>query len=232
MADFSRAVKRLGYREQTEKCRMLENKLDSAKAAMDGVSKEVKALGWRFARDVFVTGVLGLLTVLAPVWWAALFGAAATGVSLYSNIQDLQPVSRVKRALAVRNCNAIENELDSEQACLRQMVNLQSALEDAAPIVQGVTTKLGAFASVWAAIAADIRQIVHHSQNCGETETSHMLFAQRVEMLEALYGCLSEALRYYQVTVRMPEGSAGLDEENSIGFYSIRRMFGFTPARA
>ncbi|KIJ04389.1 hypothetical protein PAXINDRAFT_22325, partial [Paxillus involutus ATCC 200175] len=224
MADFSRAVERLGYREQTEKCRIVENKLDSAKAALECVSKEVKALGWRFARDVFVTGVLGLLTVLAPVW-GALLGAAATGISLYSNIQDLQPVSRVKRVLASRKCNAIKNELDLERACLSQMVNLQSALEDAAPIVHDVTSKLGAFARVWAAIAADIRQIIHHSQSCSETETSHvrkntflysrvsltdvvfekMLFTQRVEMLEALYQCLSDALRYYQVTVRMPE---------------------------
>jgi hypothetical protein len=39
-----------------------------------------------------------------------------------------------------------------------------------------------------------------------------MLFERRVQNLEALYECLSEALHYYQVTVRMPEG---LNEEKS-----------------
>ncbi|KIK94658.1 hypothetical protein PAXRUDRAFT_435043 [Paxillus rubicundulus Ve08.2h10] len=136
--------------------------------------------------------------------------------------------------LAVWNCNAIENELDLEQACLSQMVNLQSALEDTAPIVHEVTTKLGAFASVWAAIAADIRQIAHSSQSCSESETSHVLFTRRVEMLEAMYQCLSDALRYYQVTVRMPDGSAGPDKELGMGFYNMCmwRVFGRTPAKA
>ncbi|KIJ14101.1 hypothetical protein PAXINDRAFT_169936 [Paxillus involutus ATCC 200175] len=105
---------------------------------------------------------------------------------------------------AAREYNTIKNELNLEKACLNQMVKLESTLYDARPVVHDVTMRLGAMANVWAAIAADIRQIVYHSQSCGETRTSEKLFVQRVQRLEALYGCLSEALRYYQVTVWLP----------------------------
>ncbi|KAF8838123.1 hypothetical protein BDN67DRAFT_972037 [Paxillus ammoniavirescens] len=105
---------------------------------------------------------------------------------------------------ATREYNTIKSEFNLEKACLDQMVKLESTLYDARPVVHSVTMKLGAMANVWAAIAADIRQIVYHSQSCGETQTSEKLFVQRVQRLEALYGCLSEALRYYQVTVWLP----------------------------
>ncbi|KIK94662.1 hypothetical protein PAXRUDRAFT_142397, partial [Paxillus rubicundulus Ve08.2h10] len=111
---------------------------------------------------------------------------------------------------AVREYNTIKNECNLEKACLNQMVKLQSSLDDARPVIHDVTMKLGVLSNVWAAIAADIRQTVYHSQSCDETRASEKLFVQRVQRLDALYGCLSKALRYYQVTVSLPvpEGKA------------------------
>ncbi|KIK94661.1 hypothetical protein PAXRUDRAFT_435047 [Paxillus rubicundulus Ve08.2h10] len=68
IADFSRAVEGLGFREQTEKCRILESKLHPAKAAMDCVFKEVRELGWKLAKDVVVTGITLVLSIVAPMW--------------------------------------------------------------------------------------------------------------------------------------------------------------------
>lgn len=80
IADFCRAVEDLAFQEQPEKCRILENELVTAKADMDGVSKEVKELGCKFAGNVFVTCAFGLLTVLAPGWGLAVLGTAVSAL--------------------------------------------------------------------------------------------------------------------------------------------------------
>ncbi|KAF8838121.1 hypothetical protein BDN67DRAFT_972033 [Paxillus ammoniavirescens] len=121
-----------------------------------------------------------------------------------------------KRESAVREYKAIKNEYDLEHACLRQMVNLQSTLDDARPIVHDVTTKLGAFASVWAAITADIGALQESLSYVRNPNSKvRKLFSARVQTLENLYGCFSEALRYYQVTVRLPLSKTGLDKEKA-----------------
>jgi len=215
IADFSRVVEGLGRSEQTERVFTLAKRLRSAKAAMDVVSEEVKELGWKFAGDVLVTGIAALLAVVAPTWWANVAGTVATGIdarnTMNSGFQYLEGLR--KRESAAREYKAIKNEYELEHACLRQMVKLQSTLDDARPIVHDVTTKLGAFASVWAAITADIGAL-QESLSYVKNPNSK-LFSARVQTLENLYGCFSEALRYYQVTVRLPSSKTGLDKEKA-----------------
>lgn len=54
--------------------------------------------------------------------------------------------------MTVAEYEVVKAEHDLERACLNQMVNLESTLHDSRPLVQEVTTKLGIFASVWAAV--------------------------------------------------------------------------------
>ncbi|KIK94655.1 hypothetical protein PAXRUDRAFT_827759 [Paxillus rubicundulus Ve08.2h10] len=138
------------------------------------------------------------------MWWANLGGTVVTGNdtlntknSVYQYIDALR-----RRELAVREYNTVKNEYDLEQACLTQMVKLESTLDDARPVVHDVTTKLGAFANVWAAIGVDIRTIQNWLTYAEGPESK--LFSRRIQRLENLYGCLSKALRYYQVTVQPP----------------------------
>lgn len=170
---------------------------------MDTVSEEVKNLGWKFAGDVVVAGIAVLLAIVAPMWWANL-GGTVTGNDTFntknSGYQYLDALRR--RELEVRGYNTIKNEYDLEQACLSQMVKLESTLDEARPVVHDVTTKLGAFANVWAAIGVDIRTIQNWLTYAEGPKSK--LFSQRVQRLENLYGCLSKALRYYQVTVQPP----------------------------
>ncbi|KAF9233983.1 hypothetical protein BU15DRAFT_66105 [Melanogaster broomeanus] len=203
IADFSRVVEGLGRGEQTEKTRVLESRLRPAKAAMDAVSEEVKELGWKFAGDVIVTGISVLLAVVAPIWWEKLAASVAFGIKGYSAKNSGFQLLEALRRRGVMNYKALKNEYDLEQACLSQMVKLESTLHDARPVVHDVTSKLGAFASVWAAITADLRAIRNSLEYA--TDPTSQLFARRVQRLERLYGCLSQALRYYQVTVRLPE---------------------------
>ncbi|KAF9229015.1 hypothetical protein BS17DRAFT_217452 [Gyrodon lividus] len=213
IADFDRAVEGLGRGEQTERVRVLKERLRPAKAAMDAVSEEVKELGWKFAGDVVMTGIAVLLSIVAPTWWEKLSGTVVIGIDAFnaknSGIRFLEALRR--RELVVKEYKAIKNEYDLEQACLSQMVKLESTLHDSRPVVHDVTTKLGAFANVWAAISADIRTI-KNALSYAENPSSK-LFVRRVQRLEKLYGYLSRALRHYQVTVRLPESRAGGDEE-------------------
>ncbi|KIJ14108.1 hypothetical protein PAXINDRAFT_100326 [Paxillus involutus ATCC 200175] len=133
IADFSRAVEGLGCREQPRKIHTHEHRLRSAKAAMDTVSEEVKELGWKFAGDVVVAGIAVLLAIVAPMWWANLGGTVVTGNDTFntknSGYQYLDALRR--RELEVRGYNTIKNEYDLEQACLSQMVKLESTLDEA-----------------------------------------------------------------------------------------------------
>jgi len=54
--------------------------------------------------------------------------------------------------VAVAEYEEVKAEYYLERACLSQMVKLESTLHDSRPLVQEVTTKLGIFANVWAAV--------------------------------------------------------------------------------
>jgi hypothetical protein len=122
----------------------------------------------------------------------------------HSALQFLE--ARRRCDLAVTEYEAIKAEYDLERACLSQMVKLETTLHDSRPLVQEVTTKLGVFASVWAAITADIRKL-KNSLHRAEDPASQ-LFILRVQRLEKMYGYLSQALRHYQVTVQLPQQRA------------------------
>jgi hypothetical protein len=64
----------------------------------------------------------------------------------------IESLTRVDDQVAVTEYEAIKAEYDLERACLSQMVKLETTLHDSRPLVQEVTTKLGVFASVWAAV--------------------------------------------------------------------------------
>ncbi|KIJ14178.1 hypothetical protein PAXINDRAFT_169945 [Paxillus involutus ATCC 200175] len=212
IADFSRTVESLGHSERTQKCDILENRLHHAKVAMDG--------------DVVMTGIASLLVIVAPVSWVT--GTVAAGIVFLiagdSGIQYLEALTRyqcgyfvprvpLKRSqgfdeATAREYNAINNEFEFKQACLSQMDQLESTLDDARPVIHDVTTKLGGLADVRATISAGIC-IIQNSLSYAE-DPSSQLFARRVQRLETVYGCLSRALRYYQVTVQLPESGAGL----------------------
>lgn len=54
--------------------------------------------------------------------------------------------------MAVTEYEAVKADYDFENASLGQMMKLESVLNDARLLVADVTTKLGLFASVWAAV--------------------------------------------------------------------------------
>ncbi|KIK94660.1 hypothetical protein PAXRUDRAFT_434860 [Paxillus rubicundulus Ve08.2h10] len=148
--------------------------------------------------------------VVAPMSWV--INAAVTGIAFLvtgdSGIQYLE--ARTRHELMARDYNAIKTEYDLEQAYLSQVVKLESTLDDARPVVHGVTTKLGDLANVRATISAGIC-IIQNSLSYAE-DPSSQLFVRRIQRLEIVYGCLSRALRYYQVMVRLPESGGGLDK--------------------
>jgi len=205
IAKLSLVVEGLRIGEQSQRVGGLEDSLRSARIAMEVVSQEVKELGWKFAADVAVAGIALLLAFVVPGLWVELAGVAAIGIDYmdvkHSGLQFLE--ARRRRDLAVAEYEAIKAEYDLERACLSQMMKLESTLRDSRPLVQEVTTKLGVFASVWAAITADIRKL-KNSLHRAEDPTSQ-LFILRVQRLERMYGYLSQALRHYQVTVRLPQ---------------------------
>ncbi|KAF8838125.1 hypothetical protein BDN67DRAFT_126028 [Paxillus ammoniavirescens] len=115
---------------------------------MDGVMEEVKGLGWKFTKDVVVTGITSLLIIVAPMSWV--INTAAAGIAFLvtgnSGVQYLE--ARMRHELIVREYNTIKNEYEMEQACFSQMIKLESTLDDARPVVHDLTTKLGALANV------------------------------------------------------------------------------------
>ncbi|KIK94664.1 hypothetical protein PAXRUDRAFT_827763 [Paxillus rubicundulus Ve08.2h10] len=133
IADFSRVVKDLDRSEQIKKIHPLENKLSLAKAAMDSVIEEVpKELGWKFHGDVVVTGITFVLAIMAPMWWAKLAGIVAVLILFFNIMGAGAPHSeaRKRHELVVNEYKATKNEYQLEQACLRQMANLESTLDD------------------------------------------------------------------------------------------------------
>ncbi|KAF8839071.1 hypothetical protein BDN67DRAFT_814855 [Paxillus ammoniavirescens] len=130
----------------------------------------MKGLGWKFARDVFMTGIASLLVIVAPMSWVT--GTVAAGIAFLiagdSGIQYLEALTRyqcgyivprvpLKRShgfdeATVREYNAIKFDYDFEQACVSQMVQLESTLDDARPVIHDVSTKLGALADVRATV--------------------------------------------------------------------------------
>ncbi|KAF8129324.1 hypothetical protein EV363DRAFT_1584725 [Boletus edulis] len=184
IAEFSSAVERLTIGEQSEK---------------------LGDLGWKFAADVAVAGIALLLAFVVPTWWATLVCGPGFAIKFMDATQSgprfFDAWGRFKSA--VTEYKDIEAEYKMERACLNQMVKLESAFHDSRPLVQEMTTKLGLFASVWAAITADIRKL-KYSLECAEDAASP-LFILRVQRLERMYGDFSQALRHYQVTVRLPQ---------------------------
>ncbi|KIJ67120.1 hypothetical protein HYDPIDRAFT_26521 [Hydnomerulius pinastri MD-312] len=225
ISDFSQIVEGIGLLDQNEKVRILVNRLRPAKHTMDTICEEVKQLAWKFTGDVVMTGVAILLAVVAPMWWARLAEAVVAGmdgycakdscVQLWDGLRRREgkyPILRycstflrMVSQVATREYNIIKSEYDAEQGRLNQMVKLESTLHDSRPVVHDVTTKLGAFATVWAAITADLRSI---EVALSFSNPSSQLFIRRIERLERLYGYLSQALRHYQVTVRLPESQS------------------------
>ncbi|KAG6375764.1 hypothetical protein JVT61DRAFT_2614 [Boletus reticuloceps] len=205
IAEFSSAVEGLTIGEQSEKVDGLRERLHSARDAMEAVSRELRELGWKFAADVAVTGIALLLAFVVPTWWATL--VCGTGFAIkFKDVARSRPrfFGAWRRFdLAATEHEAIKAEYERERACLNQMVKLESAFHNSRPLVQEVTTKLGLFASVWAAITADIRKL-KISLECAEDAASP-LFILRVQRLERMYGDFSQALRHYQVTVRLPQ---------------------------
>ena len=64
----------------------------------------------------------------------------------------MKSLTKLNDQVAVAEYEAIKAEYELESACLSQMVKLETTLHDSRPLVQEVTTKLGIFASVWAAV--------------------------------------------------------------------------------
>ncbi|KAF8437633.1 hypothetical protein L210DRAFT_2338149 [Boletus edulis BED1] len=220
IAEFSRAVEGLTIGEQSEKVDGLRERLHNARDAMEAVSRELRELGWKFAAEVAVTGIALLLAFVVPTCWATLVCGTVSEVTRpKQQLTCLHPqgfaikFKDVARSgprlfgawrrfnLVATEYEAIKAEYELERACLNQMVKLESAFHDSRPLVQEVTTKLGLFASVWAAITADIRKL-KISLECAEDAASP-LFILRVQRLERMYGDFSQALRHYQVTVRL-----------------------------
>ncbi|KAH0830123.1 hypothetical protein J3R83DRAFT_1469 [Lanmaoa asiatica] len=172
IVQFSQVVEGLKINEQTTRVSELQGRLRSAKDAM-----EVKELGWKFAADVAVAGIALLLALVVPTLWAKLAVAAViqflearrrcdcTFLYLYARHRITH---LVVDQVAVTEYEAIKAEYDLERACLGQMVKLESTLHDSRPLVQEVTMKLGIFASVWAAITADIRKLKNSLHRAGD----------------------------------------------------------------
>ncbi|KAG6375763.1 hypothetical protein JVT61DRAFT_2613 [Boletus reticuloceps] len=198
IAEFSRVVEELAMSEQSKRVDGLEERLRSTRDAMEVVSREMKELGWKFAADIAVTGIALLLALVIPAMWEKLIDVAAIGID-YMNVKrsGMQFLEARRRCdSAVTEYEAAKAEYELEKACLGQMAKLESALQDSRPLIQEVTTKLGIFASVWAAITADIRKLKNSLQRADDAMSPR---------LERMYGYLSQALRHYQVTVLLPQ---------------------------
>ncbi|KAF8129325.1 hypothetical protein EV363DRAFT_1451315 [Boletus edulis] len=205
IAEFSRVVEGVAIGEQSKRVDWLGERLSSTRDAMEVLSQEMKELGWKFAADVAVTGIALLLAFVIPTTWEKIVDVAAIGIDYMnvkrSGIQFLE--ARRRYDLGVAEYEVVKAEYELEKACLGQMAKLESALQDSRPLVQEVTAKLGIFASVWAAITADVRKLKNSLQRVEDPMSP--LFIIRVQRLEKMYGYLSQALRYYQVTVLLPQ---------------------------
>ncbi|KAG9317997.1 hypothetical protein JVU11DRAFT_57 [Chiua virens] len=207
--EFSRTVEGLEIGLQSQKVADLKERLFSARSVMEVVSRDVKELGWKFASDIAVVGITLLLAYVIPSLHERFAGisevtAAAAAVTInYTNVKHsglkfFEAWGRYH--ITVARYNDVKTEYDIENACLGQMEKLDATLQDAMPLVQEVTARLGIFATVWAAIRADIQQVQNWLGRAADP--SSRVFIQRVQKLEQLYGYLSQALRLYQVKVK------------------------------
>ncbi|KAI0072338.1 hypothetical protein K474DRAFT_408639 [Panus rudis PR-1116 ss-1] len=82
---------------------------------------------------------------------------------------------------------------------------LRSSIEEREPEIEAVKTKLGALATVWAAIAADSQALLEKLEAATDSE-SLALFKLRVKTAEEMYRKLQTALEAYKDIVADDSG--------------------------
>ncbi|KAK0189707.1 hypothetical protein F5146DRAFT_1139112 [Armillaria mellea] len=191
--DFEVVVKKFNIPAQKEKIKELDVQLQLLKDTLEGLNKKITILVAALAISAAAVGITGLLGFLCPYFWigtaVAAVGAGVSGVMLIKAQQERDDTERLIKETEAKRVEA--------QADLEVMQALQAALTKIRPSAQEICTKLGAFASVWATIRADIQEI-EEKIDYAENTTKEKLFLSRVKAIQTMYELLAKGLYKYE----------------------------------
>ncbi|KAI0072346.1 hypothetical protein K474DRAFT_1667946 [Panus rudis PR-1116 ss-1] len=140
-----------------------------------------------------VTGALGFI---CPAFWIgtviSVVGLVVEGAIL-KETQDLYDSTE-------SDLNDKKNQLRTVMADIAAVQELKAGLENSKGDFDTITTRLGAFASVWATLRADI-QAIEKKLELAHSTGIWSLMHSRLNGAAALYVSLGKALRQYQVSV-------------------------------
>ncbi|KAI0072342.1 hypothetical protein K474DRAFT_1667936 [Panus rudis PR-1116 ss-1] len=196
--DWKTIVDKYDLDDMNEQATKLQGEIDTLTTTLaslgDKIQKLAIALGI-LAASAAITGALGFIFPL--FWIGTVLSVLGAGVSavLLKQTKDAYDPSETETEL-----NEKKAELKRLMADIAAVQELKAGLENSQGNFDVIITRLGAFATVWATIRADIQAIeekLEYAHNTG----SWTLMKGRLNTAAKLYAALGKALRQYQISV-------------------------------
>lgn len=141
-------------------------------------------------------GALAALAILGPAGIGTVVGILISGL-INSGVQTANLVKQVKTYNAIRDQrDATKTALDKATADLKELLRLRGLLESTKGELDGIAARLDQFSNVWSMIAHDASIIANDLKLAKEVPTTAE-FKQKIELIEACYTALIEALNAY-----------------------------------
>ncbi|KAI0072341.1 hypothetical protein K474DRAFT_1667932 [Panus rudis PR-1116 ss-1] len=164
----------------------LADDMKELQSTLDSLNKQLESAQSAAA----VTGIFGFL---CPLFW---IGTAISATQISSLKQQLASVrDEYNRKLSDHRNK--ETERRNLQADIKAIPLLRSAVVKSTPDVDNIRYKIGAFATVWAAIRADTQGILEKLEYATDT-ASMTLFKLRVQTAADMYKILQATLNDYK----------------------------------
>ncbi|KAI0072340.1 hypothetical protein K474DRAFT_408476 [Panus rudis PR-1116 ss-1] len=171
----------------------LDSEIKDLLSDLNEIRIKVGELSRQLDVAIAATSASGIFGFLCPVWW---IGTAISVAQIPALKAQLSAV-KAQQDQTIQQINIKESERARLQADIQTISRLRTTLDECAPDMETIETKLGALSTVWAAIRADSQALLEKLEHAGDTE-SETLFALRVKTVQEMYQKLLTALETYR----------------------------------
>ncbi|KAI0080795.1 hypothetical protein K474DRAFT_97918 [Panus rudis PR-1116 ss-1] len=164
----------------------LQTELKALKSTIDALTSQLEALE-------NAIGVSSVLAAFVPAFWIDVAIKTAQAEDVKGQLQQTQKDHECK----VTDIANKEAQRASIQANMFSVPLVRAAMEKALPDTDLIQYKIGALATIWAALRADTQAIVEKLDYASDTN-SQTLFKARVRTASGMYSTLQTALETYK----------------------------------
>ncbi|KAI0073969.1 hypothetical protein K474DRAFT_1710251 [Panus rudis PR-1116 ss-1] len=194
--DWATIVGKYNIDDMNDKAKQLQETIDKLTEELAELAAKIQKLAIALGVLSASAAITGALGFICPLFWiGTLVLALGAGVDAVLLKQAQDAYSETEGQL-----NQKKAELTTLLADIAAVQELKAGLENNKGNFDIIITRLGAFATVWATIRADMQAItekLEYAHNTGSWTLMH----SRLNTAAKLYAALGQALRHYQIAV-------------------------------